>query len=173
MSGQWCKPQCSGGLTFGSAAACQWNTTCRWARQGGLRRIGCPVQFTSISASIAVCFPGLLCFFGFLMCSCPCPVRSLSKLYLPLRQPRLFDLSKFIPILSAVCFSAFPDFFPSRSMACQILETTMGSRVFGGRYYDATAASSGLHGVAVLGHSQQFRIFAAPRQGQKKLCTMS
>ena len=101
--------------------------------------------------------------FGFLMCSCPCPVLSLSKLYLPLRQPRLFDLSKFIPILSAVCFSAFPEFFPSRSMACQILETTMGSRVFGGRYYDATAASSGLHGVAVLGHSQQFRIFAAPR----------
>jgi hypothetical protein len=81
--------------------------------------------------------------FGFLMCSCPCPVCSLSKLYRPLCQPRLFDLSKFIPIPFAVCFSAFSDFFsPLSPWRAKSRRQQWGQGYFGCRYYDSSGGAA-------------------------------
>lgn len=107
-------------------SSCQWNIAYISARERTASD-QMLVQFPSISAPITV---GLLS--GFLLRSYPCPVCSLSKLYyLPLCQPRPFDLSMFIPILSAVCFGAFISFSKWPNPV-----DNNGFRGFGSRYYD-------------------------------------
>ena len=146
------------GFDFGSAAACQWNIAYRLA---GERTASDPmpcVVYKHICIDHGLLSPALL--FGFLLCSCPCPVCSLSS---------FFDLSMFIPILFRGLFRRLyfifhpPPGVPKSKWPNPI--DNNGFRVLGSRYYDPCGIAARMPPqllVACTGsRARQLHFFAA------------
>ena len=116
------------GFDFGSAAACQWNIAYRLA---GERTASDPmpcVVYKHICIDHGLLSPAL--FFGFLLCSCPCPVCSLSSFIVHSANLAFLTCPCLSRFFFVVCFGAFISFstLPQafQNPNDQIPSTTMG-----------------------------------------------